>query len=661
MIRWRNPLSPPLKIVPTLALALGCGLAGGYLDLVIMFLKQAFWFDEHFVWSGRDFLWTVPLVHACLLVLLGALVALVNGLSRGVVHARTAAWLFASMALWMALVRVPFYASASLVLALGLGRPISLGLVGLVRRPRAVRWSLAGLAGLLVLLAAGTTGRQIWAERRALARLPEAEKAASNVVFIVWDTVRAQDLSLYGYSRETSPNLTRWAREGVCFNFALAPAPWTFPSHSSFFTGRWPFQLDSQWNYTLTAPVPTLAEVLAARGYQTAGFVANTNCCSWESGLDRGFLHYEDYPLTPRDVLGRTVAGAWLLEHVLGPGDAYTHKWLRLQSRDARGVNQAFLDWLGRRRSDRPYFAFLNYFDAHQPYIPTREYAGRFGIRPRSPWDDRLLLDLWPPPEPRMLREREFHLVRDCYDDCLAFLDKQLGLLLRELKRQGQLDDTLIIVTSDHGEAFGDHGVFGHSTSVYLDQVAVPLVMLGAGVPAGRVVGDPVSLRDLPATVLDRLGLGEAAPLPGHSLAVHWRPDSDPQATSPALSEIVHAVPFLPQRGLSRGRMAMSLVARGRHYIRHAQGAEELYDLKTDPFDLRNLAAQPDGPGAVGPFRGLLLETLLQEPATRAVETAYMAAYRRTLASAAIVPGVARLGRTSGPRMGEHGKRELPR
>ena len=110
--------------------------------------------------------------------------------------------------------------------------------------------------------------------------------------------------------------------------------------------------------------------------------MANTNCCNYETGLDRGFAHYEDYPLTPRSLLGRTVAGKWILENLLSFGDHYDKKWIGLQSRGAREINDAFLDWLRRRRTDRPFFAFLNYFDAHAPYMPPAGLAGRFGIRP---------------------------------------------------------------------------------------------------------------------------------------------------------------------------------------------------------------------------------------------------------------------------------------
>ena len=116
-------------------------------------------------------------------------------------------------------------------------------------------------------------------------------------MLIVWDTVRSYNLSLHGYPRDTTPNLTKWALKGVRYDRALAPAPWTYPSHSSFFTGQWPFKLNTQWNFRLDTPDSTLAEYLTSCGYQTAGFSANTNHCSYETGLARGFAHFEDYAL----------------------------------------------------------------------------------------------------------------------------------------------------------------------------------------------------------------------------------------------------------------------------------------------------------------------------------------------------------------------------
>src|SRR5262249_8676817 len=153
----------------------------------------------------------------------------------------------------------------------------------------------------------------------------------------------------------------------------------------------------------------------------------------------------------------------------------------------------------------------------------------------------------------------------DCYDDCIAFLDQQLGRLLDELQRRGLLADTDVIITSDHGEAFGDHAIFGHAYSVNFDEVGVPLVILGPDAPAGQAVQSPVSLRDLPATVVDRLGVADGSPFSGRSLAAYWglAPGQVPaEATTPAFSEQSNATAFQPRPGPGGGQpgFQMSIV-----------------------------------------------------------------------------------------------------
>ena len=465
-----------------------------------------------------------------LLLIPGLLLAVVGWLRPKPLSLRAGAWIFITLALWLALLRLPIYAVCSLFLAAGMGMQLSRGAVAVMARPRQARYTLGGLVALLAILAGLSTGWRALRESRTVAGLPPAPPIARNVVLIVWDAVRAASLSLHVFTRDTTPNLIRWARKGVRYSMALAPASWTYPSHTSFFTGYWPFQLSSQSNYSLDAPVPTLAEHLTSRGYQTAGFAANTKIITYETRLDRGFSHFEDYPLTPRALLSRTVAGSWILENILYRDDFYESKWISVQSRNATAVNRSFLDWLAGRRKDRPFFAYLNYFDAHEPYMPPEGYAGRFGIAPRLPRDFRSLLD-YASPGWSTVYEREIVMARDCYDDCISFLDDQLGRLLDQLESQGLLDDTLVIITSDHGEAFYEHGTFLHGNSLYLEEIAVPLVILAPDAPAGRVVTQPVSLRDLPATVIDQSGLSTGSPFPGRSLAAYWQLPAEHKAS----------------------------------------------------------------------------------------------------------------------------------
>lgn len=611
------------------------GLCGGYLDLFLMLFRKQWWIDGWILRIGRDFLWTVPAAHAVLLLIPGMLIAAVCRLRPHLISLRAGSWILATLAIWAALSRFPLYAAASLLLAAGMGRSISAAVAIHGRSPRTVGRTMAGLLGVLGVLAALSTGRQVLQERRALAGLPPSPSGARNVILIVWDTVRAYDLSAYGYSRNTTPNLARWAREGVRYKTALAPAPWTYPSHSCFFTGQWPSRLNSQWKFTLDAPYPTLAEFLASRGYQTAGFSANVVCCDDETGLSRGFNHFEDFPLTPRSFFGRTVPGRWILKNLLYAGNYHDQKWIDLQSRGAWGTTQAFLDWLRGRRPDRPFFAFLNYFDAHAPYIPTPRYQGRFGIRPSGLKDyDFLFNYMWS--DKSLMKKRDVQMAYDCYDACIAFLDEQLGRLLDDLRGQGLLENTVVIITSDHGEAFGDHGYYGHLFSLHLDVTGVPLVILSPGAPAGEVVNSPVSLRDLPATVVEVSGLKDKSPFPGRSLSGYWPPASGrtPEgATSPAFSERADATTFQPQPASGHGYsgLLMSLVAEGYHYLRDGAEAETLYDLESDPFERHDLSGTSRGEQAVAAFRRKLLEVLLESPGSVEAEAAYLDRYRQGL------------------------------
>jgi arylsulfatase A-like enzyme len=626
----RIPLSPTAAVL----LAIAFGLCGGYLDLGLILFKKLCLNPEGSFRSARDFPWTVPVSHAVLLVIPGVVVAAVNRIRPKLVSLKGAAWLFATLAIWSALLRMPVYGACSLVMAAGLARPISNAVIarGLYLWP--MRSIVAVTLGPLIVLAGLSSGRQAVSESRALSGLPPEPPGARNVVLIVWDTVRASYLSLYGYQRDTAPNLSAWARKGVRYERATAPAPWTFPSHSSFFTGQWPFRVNTQWQYTLDASHSTLAEYLSSRGYQTTAFVANIDSCNYETGLDRGFAHYEDFALTPRSLVSRSVGGRWILENVLSFGDYYEKKWIGLQSRGAREINAAFLDWLNRRRKDRPFFAFLNYFDAHAPYIPPTGKAGRFGIRPTTPADYQVLMD-FTLTNKNEVTKRDVRMARDCYQDCIAFLDEQLGRLLDELQGQGLLGNTDVIITSDHGEEFGEHIFFGHAHNTNLDAIGVPLVILSPRAPAGRVVSNPISLRDLPATVVDLLGLADGSPFPGRSLTAYWDqgPGQLAESTSPALTEQAEAAAFqtLPRPSREHPGFQMSLVAAGHHYIRHGMGLEQLYNLRVDPSERINLMASATSAHRVGAFRKMLLEVLIDNPGSAEVEKAYLASYRKWL------------------------------
>jgi arylsulfatase A-like enzyme len=590
------------------------GLVGGAIDVGMIHLKRDIFHSSFYYEQGRHFHWVVPLASVALLMVPGVTIAALCWLRPGLISPRFDAWIFGTLALWGPLLRLPLYAAASLLLALGISHAASGSFAGVDSRTwKLMRNSVPVLAALLAATAAYASGRQALAESRTVARLPEPPSGAGNVLLIVMDTVRAASLSLYGYSRETTPHLQRWATKGVLFEWALAPAPWTFPSHCSFMTGQWASSLNAGWPPTLDPDYPTLAGFLTSRGYLTAGFAANTYWCSYESGMDRGFVHYEDYPVDPTTILGSTVPGRWIRENVLNRRGPYGLKWIRAQSRDAEGINRAFLDWLSRQGRRRPFFAFLNYLDAHEPFIPPEDETSRFGLRPQSPSDSRMLLE-YRDRDKLQFTEHDVELARDSYDDCIAALDRQVGALLDELDRRNVLRDTQVIITSDHGEEFGEHGVFNHGFSLYTPELRVPLLIISGEAPPGRTVAEPVSLRDLPATIADLSARVSDSPFSGRSLAECWRqtPGSAVSRADGAYSEAAIPQAIRPERGRgsSQRGFTLSLVAEGLHYLLDGRGQEELYELAADPGELRNLKNNPRKVPALDRFRKALLEML---------------------------------------------------
>jgi arylsulfatase A-like enzyme len=477
---------------------------------------------------------------------------------------------------------------AMLLVALGIAVQSARLLAPRVRRAIPGMRRLAVGLGVVVLLLAGQVfGRQAWAEHRGAAALPPARLDSPNVLLVVLDTVRASSLSLYGYERPTTPVLDRFAAGGAVFEHAWATSPWTLPSHASIFTGRFAHELSADLVTPLDETFPTLAEHFRDRGYLTAGFAANLIYTTAEVGVARGFIHYDDYPVSAPMVansswLSRTLAGR------LRDGLGRDQKMVR---RSGASMTDRFLRWVGRPR-ERPFFAFINYFDAHAPYIPPAELAGRFGPeRTGRAMHDLSNREHW--------TAEEVAIERDAYDAVLVGLDRQIGRLLDGLRQQGALDNTVVLITSDHGEQFGEHDLMDHGNSLYRSVLEVPLVVwYPPRVPAGLRIDTPVSLRDTAITLSDLAG-ATPSPFPGTSLASLW---SDavgvPSAVLSEVREGIRTAPWLP---LARGPMK-SLVADEHQYIQNGDGAEELYRL-SDRAESTNLQLTPAAAGLLERLR----------------------------------------------------------
>lgn len=444
-----------------------------------------------------------------------------------------------------------------------------------VRFDRMMRVSVAGLG--LVCVAGGIVSA--WTERRPWATAGDGDSAGPNVLLLILDTVRAMELSGYGYERPTSPRLDALALEGVQFERAVANAPWTLPTHAALFTGRFQRDLSVGWATALDGTAPTLAEQLAMRGYATGGFIANLRYCSREYGLARGFATYRDYALTGSQMVGSTMLG----RRAILVFNAWFGRYLMPGRKDAERVVNEFLAWRADG-DDRPWFAFLNFFDAHDPYAPEAPYDLQFaGREPPS-----RLIDFG-----RRHSAEEIQGLRDAYDGSIAALDAQLGRLFDALRREGTLDRTIVIVTADHGEEFAEHGHLGHGSGLHFPALHVPLLVRwpAGGVPAGLRVREPVSLVDVPATILDLAGGRSEPRLPGASLAPLWRGEAAP-GRSPVLSEL-YWVPGQPDWYPVAGGDLRSLVLGSYHYIAGPDDQEQLFDIMADPFEQRDLLAEP--------------------------------------------------------------------
>ncbi len=372
-----------IEAVDLLLLSAWCGLAAGLLEVAARVLGRAIDPAQRLYLVSRHFLWLGPLSNLLFFLGMGLVLSVAVKLSP-----RVAGWL--SPRLICACATLPvlmaagpqIYAEAWAFFGLG----IAIQLVPIVERRitvlrRRLLWSFPLMLGLVILLASYLfLGDRLALAREAGRPLPPAD--SPNVLLIVLDTVRADHLSLYGYERPTTPILEQLGKRGIRFDEARATAPWTLPSHASMFTGRWPHELGEKWMTPLRGNFPTLAEYLGDRGYATAGFVANVGYCSQETGLARGFTHYEDYVLERLAPL-RT---SGLVEYVasaitemipalnirsLRPLQQLMSRWFEVGKRkNAMSIRRAFLSWLSERQeTERPFFAFLNFFDAHEQYV----------------------------------------------------------------------------------------------------------------------------------------------------------------------------------------------------------------------------------------------------------------------------------------------------
>ncbi len=378
-----------------------------------------------------------------------------------------------------------------------------------------------------------------------------AGKAAGahwNVLLVTFDTTRADYIRCYGNQRIQTPTLDGLARDGVRFARALSAAPITAPSHTTILTGRYPIAHGVRDNglFTLGKDQLTLAEILRAHGYATAAAVGAYPVIA-RFGLNQGFDLYDDH-LTGiyEDYRGQRVM---------------PKERLFFDERRAAQVNEAILPWLKKhagRPDGKPFFAWVHYFDPHQPFEPPAPY-------------DELYAD-------------------DLYDGEIAYADSRLGFLLDYLKKQGELDRTLVVMAADHGEGLGEHDEITHAILAYNSTLHVPLIIRPPSeFPyRGTVVSHWVGTVDIVPTILDLLGIEIPDTVQGHSLRPFWTNDGQPSRWSD-----VHYAENLSPR-LTHGWGELRVLVEGSMKYIHGP-TPELYDLDTDPDELHDLARERPG------------------------------------------------------------------
>jgi len=488
----------------------------------------------------------------------------------------------------------------------GIGAAVSLGLmrllwgrIGRVFEPRVSwplrSWSRVLCAAAIVLFCGIVAFVGVPQGTPAGARAGTLREAIRpNIVLITLDAARADHFSSYGYGRPTTPNLDRLSKQGVLFENALAPSSWTLPSHASMLTGLLPHQHGASAATPVDPGVWTLAEILARNGYTTGGFNGNMLYGEAGWGLGAGFQAYGDYRSSVAYNLSLTVLG----RAVLQPTYQKLFRYDLLSQRHASDINQNVFSWLRRLPKSAPFFIFVHYFEVHDPYLPPPPFNRRFGLAP-----DTLVRrvsfgrGLQPP---RPITREEHEQIVAAYDNALAYCDEQVGQLMQFLARTPQWSNTIVILTSDHGEAFGEHGIYGHGRGLHRELLHVPLIISGPSIPAGMRVSHLVRIREIFPTILD-FAIGEIHPFRRTTLRRYWTPGFTPESFDDAVvSELTLGQPPAPEPP------SISVVTAKWHMLHDARGRAELYDWQNDPAEKVNLAASAEYQRTVEELYGLL-------------------------------------------------------
>jgi arylsulfatase A-like enzyme len=411
----------------------------------------------------------------------------------------------------------------------------------------------------------------------------------ANVILIVMDTVRADHLSIYGYGRDTSPNLRQLAGTATLYTRAIASGDMTLSTHASLFTGKYPSSHGAHYlmgraDYPrLPENSQTLAELLAGNGYATMGVVANYAFLGHNYGLDRGFHYYDQRVAVPFAAGVQPFYLRSLVQQVIAL--FYSTPVYERVARSGDEVNRDLFPMLDRARGGgHPLFLFVNYMDAHTPYVPPAPFDDLFPgrqLRFKLARVDQLKSDV--NAFQRRIPPADLAHIVSQYDGGIAYMDAQIGGLISRLKQAGLYDNTMLIITSDHGEMFGEKNLLGHEIAVYQGLVHVPLIIKYPHQNKAATVDELVSSIDIMPTILDQLSYPIPKWVQGRSVLRPAAPDSI------AVFSESFATPFLSQSYPRFHRVERAVFSDRVKYIQSTAGKRELYDLATDRDEDHNL------------------------------------------------------------------------
>ena len=432
-----------------------------------------------------------------------------------------------------------------------------------------------------------------------------------NVLIVLIDTARAQNFSCYGYARDTTPHIDAIAAEGVRYGQAIATGCWSLPSQLSLLTGLFPSKHGAHERH-LAHPhrYPMLPEVLKAAGYTTLG-VSPNSWMSDEFGATYGFDTYLKLWQYWPTLAATAAARSRLLVR-------WAHRFNRLYTRHifprrnrARHVSQHVRNLLAT--APEPFFMYAIYWDMHLPYTPHGPQATRWlpagvGADDARRVNRNYLAYLTGRTQ---MTAADFDILLACYDGALASIDEEIGALVAMLRQRGLLDRTLLIITSDHGENIGDHGLMSHAYSLHDTLIRVPLIVrYPDAFPRGACIASQVQLTDIVPTVFDVVPCDQAGlrqELHGSSLLAPQAPHEErlayaemlaPHPSIQAMNRRVGWPENTPRPAYDRALRCLRTPTT--KFIWASDGRHALYNLSQDPHERRNrYAAEPQQAAAM--------------------------------------------------------------